>query len=310
MKKIAFLVLWSLLCCTLLFPEAKIGSVQSISGDVALDAFGKGSFIPAILGDALYPGSVVRTGGNGRATLMLNNEAKEVPPGALVKVAELSAASSKKQQQKWFAALGNVIRSLTEAAQTKETDLVLGSRAADVSSNDNGDMDWEVEETDASVILPKAQKAIETANYASALEQLGKAEPPTNAALAWKLSFWRGFCYYQVDDFGDAAAHLAAAWSLTEASNPPPEEAASRSALPFLLGSSWFMLGQEKTALPFLDQYLAQDPQGRYAPYSTLLLAKALASTGNRTRSRSVAVEGARKYKGTDLESEFTTMAQ
>ena len=311
MKKIQWIILWSLLCSATLFPDANLGNVQSLSGDVSLDAFGKGAFIPAIKGDALYSGSVLKTGGNGRATILLNSEVKEIPPGALVRVSELSAAFAKKREQKWFSALGNVIRSLSAAAQRKESDLVLGSRAAEVSSGgENDKFDWEVDETDAAVILPKALRSIETGNYASALEQLGKADPPTDPALAWKLSFWKGFCYYQVDDFSDAAAHLGTAYSLAKSSTPLPGETDSRAALLFLLGSSFFMLGQEKAALPFLDEYLTRDPQGGYVPYSTLLLAKALASTGNSVRARAVAQEGIRKYAGTDLESEFATIGK
>ena len=67
--RIIHLVLACLLCSLPLCAEAKLGSVKSFSGDVTIDAFGKGTFIKVIVGDALYASTVLSAGPDGRATV-------------------------------------------------------------------------------------------------------------------------------------------------------------------------------------------------------------------------------------------------
>jgi TolA-binding protein len=81
-----------------------------------------------------------------------------------------------------------------------------------------------------------------------------------------------------------------------------------RSFLLFQLGSSYFFLGKEKEAVPVLAEYLKDNPDAPLAPYATLLLARSLAASGDGGRARSLAGAAAKKYKGTDLESEFASL--
>jgi tetratricopeptide (TPR) repeat protein len=299
-----------ILVSTLAFgAETKLGTVKSFSGTVTIDAFGKGVFIPVVKGDTLYTSTVLKTGPNGRATVDLQGQTKEIPPGAEVKVADLAAAGQKKSGLGWFAAVGKLITSFTEASKEKEGDLVLGSRAADVSQEQSSaDMEWEVEETDPAVLLPEARKSIDAGGYAAALEKLAKADPPTDPALAWDLSFWKGFCYFQMEDYADAALSLSAARSLAGGTKTPLGTPTNQAMLLFQLGSSYYLLGKEKEAIPALEAYLSQDAEMRYAGYASLLLAKSLVATGNATRARSIANDALKKHKGTDLEAEFSAL--
>jgi TolA-binding protein len=81
-----------------------------------------------------------------------------------------------------------------------------------------------------------------------------------------------------------------------------------RGSLLFQLGSSYFFLGREKDAVPILREYLAGNADGPFAPYATLLLARSLAASGDGSRARSIAIDAVKKYKGTDLESEFASL--
>jgi TolA-binding protein len=310
MKKTCLLILLLSACVASLHAETRIGSLKTVSGSVSIDAFGKGSFIPAVKGDDLYASTVITTGANGRATVELQGQTAEVPPGATVRIADLGAASAKKGGLKWFSAVGKLVKSFTEASRQKQGDLVLGSRAADASEEQSRGMDWEVEETDAAALLPDARKLIDEGSYAAALQKLVKADTPDDPGVAWQLSFWEGFCYFQLEDYPDAVTHLAAAYTRTNASHDASISAADRGMLLFQLGSSYYLLGREKDAVPVLEAFLSSTPDDRYAPYAALLLSKALAGSGNAARSRTIATAALQKYRGTDLEPELAALSK
>jgi tetratricopeptide (TPR) repeat protein len=292
----------------LLSADTKLGSVQSFSGTVTIDAFGKGAFIAVVKGDVLYALSVLRTGAPGRARIELNGQILEIPPVATVKISDLISAGGRKGGLGWFAAVGKMLKSFSAASRENDTDRVLGSRAENKSQAE--EPEWEVEETDPLTILPDARKSIESGSYSSALEKLARAETPSNPSVSWDLSFWKGYCYYQLEDFGDAAAHLAAAYALSRSSKTATGSPGNRETLLFQLGSSYYLLGREKDAVPVLDAYRAENLDGQYAPYADLLLARSLASAGEAGRSRSIAADAVKKYKGSDLESEFASLAR
>lgn len=305
----------ALLCCFLLSTwsagaaDPSLGKVVSFSGRVLIDSFGKGAFIAAIRGDLLYRATVLKTEADGRATIELQGRSQEIPPAATVKIADLLAAGAKKGGLGWFAALGNLVRSFSDASQKKQDELTLGSRAAEAPQGQGGDeMDWEVEETEASKILPGAKKEIGARNYAAALAELAKADAPTDPAVAWDLSFWKGFCYYQFEDYGDAVKNHSDAYRLMKASRTPLGTPQNRRMLLFQLASAQYLLGQERVSVPLFDEYLAERSGDAYEPYAYLLLARALSASGDARRARTVAEEASRKYKGTELEGDFAVL--
>lgn len=307
-NRIVPLVLACLLCSVPLFAQTKLGTVKSFSGDVTIDAFGKGTFIKVIEGDALYASTVLRAGPDGHAKLDVRGTTKEIPPGALVKIADLMSASARKGGLAWFAAVGKLIKSFSEASQAKEDDLVMGSRAAEVAPSDTeSTMQWEGD-TDAASILPEARKTIDTGDFDAALEKLNKAEMPSDPARAFELLYWKGFCYFQLEDYPDATTCFSDAYTRLGPSRDAVSTPDQRSFLLFQLGSSYFFLGKEKEAVPVLAQYLADNADAPLAPYATLLLARSLAASGDAGRARSLAVAAAKKYRGTDLESEFVSL--
>jgi hypothetical protein len=265
------LVLLFVASAVLAHAETRLGTVTSVIGTVSIDAFGKGAFVTAVKGDVLYASTVLRTGPDGRAVLDLQGRVNEIAPGASVKISELAAAGGKKAGLTWFAAAAKLVRSFAAASKEKEGDLVLGSRAAD-ASQDTG-ADWELEETDAATLIPEAQDQVAAGSYAAALETLGKAEAPADAGLAWQLSFWKGYCYFQVDDYPDAQTNLAAAYALEKKSRSPLSSPADRAMLLFQLGASSWLVGKEKDAVPILGAYLAENPDGPFASYARDLLA-------------------------------------
>ena len=306
--RIVPIALACLVCALPLSAETKLGSVKSFSGDVTIDAFGKGTFIKVIEGDALYASTVLNAGVDGHAVLDLQGTVKEIPPGARVRISDLVSAGTRKGGLAWFAAVGKLIKSFSEASQARESDLVMGVRADKAPSSDSeSGMQWEGD-TDAGSILPEARKAIDAGNFSGALQKLGKADMPSDPALAFELLFWKGFCYFQLEDYPDATAAFSAAYTRLGASRDAVSTPEERSFLLFQLGSSYFFLGKEKEAVPVLAEYLKDNADAPLAPYATLLLAQSLAASGDATRARSLAGAAAKKYKGTDLEAEFASL--
>jgi tetratricopeptide (TPR) repeat protein len=211
----------------------------------------------------------------------------------------------------WFSAVGKLIGSFGKVAQSKADDLVLGSRAADVAEEQaEAGMDWDVEETEASALIPQARQSIDAGKYADALATLAKADAPAEPAMAWDLWFWKGDCFFQLEDYGDAAASLSSANELSGKSKVALGTSETRALLLFQLGSSWFLLGKNDAAIPLLGAYTDQNPDGPYAPYATLLLSRAVAATGDTVRSRSIATAGARTYAGRGLDAEFAALTR
>jgi tetratricopeptide (TPR) repeat protein len=266
---VLFLLLFAV--TALVAAQARMGTVTAIIGTVSIDAFGKGAFIAAMKGDVLYASTILKTGVNGRATLDLLGQAQEVPPGGTVKIGDLAAAGARKGGLSWFAAVGKLLKSFADASRRTEDDAVLGSRAGEIKNDDSAEMDWDVEETDAAALFAPARKSIEAGGYAAALETLAKAEAPRDRAVAWQLSFWRGYCYFQVEDYSDAVRHLSAARDLGDTS-PRIGSAAERAMLLFQLGYSLYLTGKEKEAAVALSSSLVESPDGPCAPYARRLL--------------------------------------
>lgn len=308
MKRIVVLLVGLLAAAAQASADTKIGIVESFSGIVTIDAFGTGKYIAVITGDVLYTASVLKTGPDGRVSIDLQGTKREIPPGARIRIADIVSTGVKRGGLSWFAAVGRILRSFTAATEGQESDRVLGSRAGNAGQDEP--IDWEQEATDAALALPQALKDIAAGSYNAALAKLSAAEGPADPALSWELLFWKGFCYFQTEDYGDALTNLSAARSLEGASKTAISKPANHATMLFQLGSSYFLLGQEGASIPVLDTYLAENPDGQYAPYATILLARALAATGDTRRARIVAADGAARYKGTDLEREFSSIAQ
>jgi hypothetical protein len=307
MKRMLRAVLWCLLLPSLPLAAAdpSVGRISSLEGRVLIDQFGKGAFIAAVRGDLLYAATVLKTPVDGIVRIELQGKARDIPPDAAVRVSDLLAAGARRAALPWFSAVGGLIRSFTEAARKKEETPTLGSRAGDASKGAGaGDMDWALDEADPARLLPLARAAIREAKYAEALATLARSDPATDPALAWDLSFWRGFCYFQLEDYADAVRHHLAA----QAAGRAATEEDGRMLL-FQLGSSYVLLGQEKSAIPPLESYMAQRQGDPYEPYAALTLARALAAVGEAAKARAVAEEGRKTWRGTALEKEFAALA-
>ena len=287
--------------------DGGLGSIKDLAGAPSIDAFGKGVFLPAIRGDALYPQTTIRTGANDRVTILLQGETVDLPPSATIRIADLVSSASRKKGQNWFKALGDLFRAVSAPGRGGD-EQVLGSRAADMAAQEQGDA-WHVEEDDPAALLADAQRLIHDQEYGKALGRLDAIGTVDDENLRWDVAFWRGFAYFQAGDYADAKLSLSSALARSRAAGAELGTPATRRTLLFQLGASEYFLGNDQAAIPLLEIVRADERGDDYDPYATLLLAKALTKAGQAAKARSIAQEAKSRYSATPLEKEFAELA-
>ncbi len=289
--------------------DVEVGRILSAGGPVTVDAFGKGAFIAARAGDRLYQASVVRAGPEGRAVISLQGTERHVAPGATVRIADLLVSVSRARGTGWLAAVGSLFRSISESIRAAGTpdEVVLAGRAADATQRDSG-IEWETGEPDPDELFEEATADAAAADYVGALALLQSIPPDSPGVSSWDVAFWEGYCYFQLEDYASAATLHGRSWTAAAAARVKPGTPVRRRILQFQLAASRCMLGQEKAALPLLEDLVAAGARDEYQPFSLLFLARALAATGNPTRARTVAEQGLRDYAGSAREEDFSAL--
>jgi tetratricopeptide (TPR) repeat protein len=307
MKKSILLALFLCIGVTLLTADTEVGKVVSLSGRVFIDAFGKGAFIPAIKNDTLYQNSVLRTDPDGKATVFIQGKNRDIPPATTIRIAEVLEAGARQSGLGWLQALRNLLRSVSEATRQKQEDLVLGSRAGNAEEEDDG-LGWMDDSAEAAELYAEAQADIQEQRYADALATLVRIKTSADASVQWNATFWKGFCYFQLEDYRDAARYLGEAKRMLQPEAEGPGTALQRRLLLFQLGASHYFLGEAKTAIPYLDAFLAERSADQYEPYAVLFLANALIATGDSLRAKSVLTDAGARFKGQEIEKELALL--
>ena len=305
-----FLVLLGITMC-LLFSHADsdVGKVLSVQGEVRIDAFGKNTFLDALEGDLLYESSVIRTGNNGTAVLLILDKRTEIPPGAGIRVVELLETQQRTRSIGWFQALGRFLGDILESAGGSEEEVALGSRASEGGSEEES-VAWVEEMEDDDELFLSAQEKIGEQDYSGALADLLQIESEESFLyLEADLNFWKGFCYFQMEGYADAREHLARAHGEELFAEYEGEILPINRVLPFQLGASLYILGNEEESISYLEEVIAEKAKDEYTFYSFLLLIPILVATGQEEKAR-VRWDNARElFKGTDQESDIAGLA-
>lgn len=115
--------------------QTAVGTIDAITGLVEIDAFGAGRFIRAQEGDRLYEETVVRTGTNGRATLLIGEQAHDVPPRTTVAIATILPAD--RHVDRGF--LRRLIQGISDAiAPPREAPVAAGTDRASIPEQRTG----------------------------------------------------------------------------------------------------------------------------------------------------------------------------
>ena len=279
--------------------DSSFGSIVALIGEVRIDAFGKGSFIPAIVGDQLYPATVLKTGTTGSAEALVGGQKSKIGPGATVRVADL-VAMGKKQSTPWIGGFVNLYKNIKNAAGG-QADVMLGTRAAEVATEAD---EWVVEDG-AEEVLEAARAKIDSGAWREALALLGAMPSEADAAQLQSADWMAGLAHFALEDYSEAESRLAAV--LARSTDPKVgfanEEMRVRAL--FDLGVARYMTGLEKDAVAPLSSLLSSRINPEIDPYARLFLIKSLYASGDGKAAEAQLALARQKYRGSSFEAAF-----
>ncbi|MCX7029874.1 MAG: hypothetical protein NTU62_07100, partial [Spirochaetes bacterium] len=285
--------------------DTAVGTISSLSGTVQIDAFGKGAFIAAMRGDRIYDTTVIRTGPRSGATIELLGKLSQIPPDTTFRIVDAMEGQRRTNRLGWFPALLGVVRDAVASFGASGSDVVLGSKAAEATADDE---EWIVEEDDPQEQLIDARKAVREGDWLHALNILDAIpENAADALLPGEVSFLRGSACFGLGDYAAARMHLAKAEPIIRGS-AEPEAAEILPVLLFQLGASRFFVGEDGPAVAALTSFVALDADSPFAPYAYQLLLQALMAQGERTRAQQVLAQAKVRFVGTVHEREFMSL--
>jgi hypothetical protein len=285
--------------------DTAVGTLTAISGTVEIDAFGKGAFIPAVRGERLYDATVIRTGAKSGAVIDLLGKPSAVPPATTFRIADAIEGQRRTNRLGWFPAVLGVLKDAVASFGSSGSDVVLGSKAAEATANDEG---WIVEEDDPEKLLLDARSAVREGDWFQALSTLDAIpERAADALPPGEVPFLRGSAYFGLGDYATTRTLLAKAEPLVRGS-ADPEAAGMLSVLLFQLGASRFFVGEDRPAAETLTSFVALDADSPFAPYGYQLLLQALVARGDRVRAQEVLAQARIRFAGTVHEREFQSL--
>jgi hypothetical protein len=285
--------------------DTMVGTITAMSGTVEIDAFGKGAFILAVRGDRLSDASVIRTGEQSNATIELMGTTVQVPPGATFRIADAIEGQRRTTRLGWLPAVVAVLRDAVASFSSSGSDVVLGSKSAEVMSEGT---EWIVEEDDPEQLLLDARKEVQEGSWLSALRSLEAIpESATGTLPPGEVAFLRGSACFGLADYATARTLLAEAEPLVRGS-ADPEATRILPVLLFQLGAARFFIGEDGPAVDALDAFVALGTDSPFAPYGYQLLLQALVARGERARAQQVLSRARDRFAGTEHEKAFTSL--
>lgn len=172
----------------------EVGRLVSITGDVKIDAFGRNSFINAIINDVLYEKTSIKTGPESTAEILIADRQFTVPPGSFVRMVDYLLTVDKRKRSRWFEGFMNILDTMTNRSGRGGEKVVLGTRAADVASQDSTATLFEDEDE---IFYKNAQRLIEEGEYERALEDLQAIDLELSFTLEpIEVYYQIGFCQF------------------------------------------------------------------------------------------------------------------
>ena len=291
----------------LLPADSAVGTVSVVEGEVFIDAFATGDFIPAVPGEVLYEESVVKTGYDSRAVLDLDDRMTELPPETTLSVSGLVKSRERKKRFRWLRTIAGAVKAAFETITGGEEEVVLGGRAADVGSDD-GSMGWIIEDEDEDAFA-EALGFIEFGEWAEAVALLREiVDPLPGTFLPGEIDYWIGHCQYQLENYGAAADAFADSIAAARA------ESINFRALPyfeealFQSGSSLYFTGRFAEAAETMA-FLVENASELYSAFSYLILIDALRESGSTAEARRYLEVATERFADTEYAADFAALA-
>lgn len=298
-------IVFTMLCVA--FPaigEKQVGSVQDISGEVSIDAFGTGDFIEAEVEDPLYEQSVLVTGSESEVEIELNDETIIIPADVEVLIETVLSTQTKKKKIGWLASAFSTIKRILGPKEEEEEEKVLGGRAAEADSTEPI---WLLGEEDDNALFQQAQEFIDEGRYTEALERLDGIFFIPDEALPGEVAFLKGHAYYSLGLFDVSIQAFGEALKEIENFGMDIQYIDFHSLLLFELGSSCYMTEKFEEAEAALTRAI-EDEDSELAPYALLMLVMNMHDSGKVHDARGMAEQAMNTYRGTPFEAEFAAL--
>jgi tetratricopeptide (TPR) repeat protein len=295
MKKILiFFLLFTITCSFIHGADTSVGKVISFSGQVLIDSFGKGSFIKVVEGEYLYKTSVIKTGEDSKATIIVMDVKKEIPPLSELSIEKVISLETRKKESDWFRSLMELIQEASNSLFTEEEDVDLASRGELFLQHQDELFNYETEED----LSP---------DYGNELILL--LDIPAGTAsdyIPGELKLKKGFCYFGLGNYEDALRHFQ------ESNNTIIKDMKKKGKTPYfhdtlklMLGLSHYYLDEYDEAIPCFKTLLEKNSIPMLKPYISWLLLDALYAEGRLEEAQSLPESVKTSIKNYRLEDVF-----
>jgi len=232
--------------------QTPIGSIEKLFGVVDIDAFGVGEFVDAVVPEAVYEASVVRTGYESWAYVTIDGEEHTIGPNSTTPV---STFVSNRRQGKSEGFFARVLRELTRSLSPPEDDeIVAGGRAAEVQGETTA---W-VFDIDPNEMYAEALHQIDAGRFESAVESLRLIEFPEDGD--YEVEEYYVNLAYALMGMGDFHAAMAASFEYALADPDPANACLLTPRLQLIGGIAAYYAEEDQIAGASLDAYLESEP--------------------------------------------------
>ncbi len=232
--------------------QSPIGSIEKLYGFVEIDAFGVGEFVHAVIPEAVYQASIVKTDYESWAYVTIDGEEHTIGPNSTTPI---STFVSDRRQGKGEGFFARVLRELTRSLAPPEDDVIVaGGRAAEVQGPTTA---W-VFDIDPNEMFAEALHQIDAGRFESAVESLRLIEFPEDGD--YEVEEYYVNLAYALMGMGDFHAAMAASFEYALA-DPEPENACLLTPrLQLIGGIAAYYAEEDEIADASLDAYLQSGP--------------------------------------------------
>lgn len=246
-------------------------AVSYCSGDCYVDIEGKGRWTKAAVDMSLNTNSLVRTGKEGQAELIVHGESVAIGSETTIEVSSIVENLQARNRVSWFQKISRRFAFTSASLEDKTESALLGVRG---KPEGEGDVVWMEEHETYEQGLLEGRAQYDEGNYAQAISIFkGLLYDKAADSLNGELSFYLGASLFNSVQYEEALPHLRDAIR--------DQEAYYREAALLYYSFSCYFTGQNERAIDGFITYVEEFEEGVMLPYALLMIGKSYKGTGD-----------------------------
>ena len=271
MLKRTALILASLLLAFFHLAMCEDIAVSYCSGDCYVDVEGEGRWTKASVNMSLNTNSLIKTGKEGQAELIIHGESVAIGSETTIEVSSIVENLKARGRVGWFQKISRRFAFTSTSLEDKTESALLGVRG---NLEGEGDVVWMEEHETFEQGLVEGKAQYDEGSYARAISIFkgllyDKGADSSNG----ELSFYLGASLFNSVQYEEALPHLRDAIR--------DQEAYYREAALLYYSFSCYFTGQNERAIDGFITYVEEFEQGVMLPYALLMLGKSYKGTGD-----------------------------